>query len=112
MKPLSLSKTYTAGPEVFSAIEFREPLMPDYRAIGPVLDIQSRVILRDREAIFAYVDRLAIKPPAGALAVLDLGDAMALEDHIVDFFIEARVSRASPTNSSSASDGAPKPSIG
>lgn len=112
MKPLPLSKTYTAGPETFSAVEFRAPMLPDYRAIGPVLDIQNRVLLRDREAIFAYVERLVIKPPAAALAVLDVGDAMALEDHIVDFFIEARVSRAKLTNSSSASDGAPTPSIG
>lgn len=112
MKPLPLSKTYAAGNEVFSSIEFRAPLLPDYRDIGPVLDIQDRILLRDREAIFAYVQRLAIKPPAGALMVLDLGDAMALEDHIVDFFIEARVSRAKLTNSSSGSAGAPTPSIG
>lgn len=112
MKPLPLSKTYTAGREEFSAVEFRAPLLPDYREVGPVLDIQNRVLLRDREAIFAYVDRLVTKPAAGALAVLDLGDAMALEDHIVDFFIEARVSRAKPTSSSSGSAGTPKPSIG
>ena len=109
MEPFILSRTYTAGSESFSTVEFRAPALPDFREIGPVLDVQRNVVLRDRQAIWAYVDRLLTKPAAGALAVLDVGDSMALEDHVVAFFIEARISRAKRMNSSSGSDGAPTP---
>lgn len=109
MKPFTLSRTYSAGSEIFGAVEFRAPTLPDYREIGPVVEVQRNVVLRDRQAIWAYVDRLVTKPAVGALAVLDVADAMALEDHVVAFFIEARASRAKRMNSSSGSDGAPKP---
>lgn len=112
MKDISLSRAYTAGSETFSAVELRDPTYADYRRIGPVYDFQRGLVLRDREAIFAYVDALVTRPAAGALAVLDLADAMALEDHILDFFIAARKSIASPTNSSSGSAGTPATSTG
>jgi len=101
VKPLPLSKSYTAGSETFSTIELRDPAFADYRQIGPVYDFQRGIVIRDREAIFAYVDRLVTKPAAGALIVLDLADTMALEDHILAFFTAARASLAKPTNSSS-----------
>lgn len=109
MTPFTLSRSYSVGSETFSTIVFRAPALPDYREIGPVVEMQRNVVLRDRQAIWSYVDRLVTSPAPGALAVLDVGDTMALEDHVVAFFIEARASRARRMNSSSGSDGAPKP---
>lgn len=107
MKDLPLSKMYTAGSETFSAVTFRDPFYLDYRQIGPVYDVQRGIVLRDRDALFAYVDRLVTSPSVGALAALDLADSMALEDHVLHFFIAARKSLASSTNSSSGSVGTP-----
>ncbi|MEP9378386.1 hypothetical protein ABLE91_16845 [Aquabacter sp. CN5-332] len=111
MKPFECSKSYTSGSETFSQIEFREPGFADYRQLGAPVDVQRGIVIRDREVIFAYVDRLATKPSHGALQVLNLGDTMALEEHVIAFFIEARKSRASLMSSFSGSDGAPNTSI-
>ncbi|GGF56718.1 hypothetical protein GCM10007301_15510 [Azorhizobium oxalatiphilum] len=111
MDALPLSRTYTSGSSTFDRVELRDPTYVDYRRIGPVFDVQKGVVLRDREAVFAYVDALTTSPPIGALAVLNLGDTVALEEHILGFFINARRSRASPMNSSSGSDGIPDTSI-
>lgn len=107
MEAFRLSRAYTSGSETFEKVEFRDPLYQDYRQIGPVYDVQKGLVLRDREAIFAYVDRLITAPAPGALAVLDAGDTMALEDHILGFFFKARTSRGSSTNSSSGSTTTP-----
>lgn len=107
MEPLKLSKAYTIGSETFDTVEFRDPNYADYRQIGAPLDFQKGVMVRDREAIFAYVDRLVTRPAAGALQILNVADAMALEDHILRFFIMARTSRPQPMSSSSGSDGTP-----
>ncbi|WGD31202.1 phage tail assembly protein [Ancylobacter sp. WKF20] len=112
MEKLTLSKSYTVGEQTFSAIELRDPRFADYRQIGPVYDLQRGILLRDREAIFAYVDRLVTSPAPGALAALDLADTMALEDHILGFFSKARRSIARSPNSSSDSTGAPPTSTG
>lgn len=94
MKPIKLSKTYTVGNETFDQVELRDPMYADYRQIGPVYDVQKTIVIHDREATFAYADRLAMRPSAGALQVLSLEDTMAIEDEIYDFFVDARVSRA------------------
>lgn len=112
MKPLVLSKPYTSGSETFSTITFREPAYQDYRQIGPVYDVQRGIVLRDREAIFSYVDRLVTSPAVGALAVLNVEDTMALEDHVLDFFVQARKSRAARESSFSGSAGTPAMSTG
>ncbi|MBB3771526.1 hypothetical protein FHS55_002125 [Angulomicrobium tetraedrale] len=112
MKDLPLSKTYTAGSESFAVIKLRDPGYADYRQIGPVYEVQRGIVIRDREAVFTYVDRLITSPAAGALAVLDLTDTLALEDHILAFFINARTSAPASTNSSSGSDGTPPISTG
>lgn len=112
MKPLVLSKPYTSGSETFDKIEFREPAYQDYRQIGPVYDVQRGIVLRDREVIFSYVDRLVTSPAVGALAVLSVEDTMALEDHVLDFFVSARKSRAARASSSSGSAGTPDTSTG
>ncbi|WP_323011119.1 phage tail assembly protein [Paracoccus sp. (in: a-proteobacteria)] len=111
MEPLKLSKSYTIGSETFDTVEFREPNYADYRQIGAPMDFQKGILVRDREATFAYVDRLVTRPAAGALQTLTVTDAMALEDHILRFFITARTSRAQPTSSSSVSDGTPDTSM-
>lgn len=105
MKSVPLSQTYTAGSEVFSAVEFRDPTFLDYRQLGPAFDVQRGIILRDRDAIFAYADRLIQKPAAGALAVLNLEDSMAVEEAIMGFFTQAIRSRNKLANLSSDSDG-------
>lgn len=110
MKPFPLSKTYTIGSEVFSAIELRDPTFLDYRQIGPAYDVHRGVMLPDREAIFSYVERLITKPAAGALVELSVEDAMGLEDHVLNFFVDARISLSKRMNSSSASDGHPSTS--
>lgn len=107
MGPLPLSKPYTSGSETFSTIEFREPAYQDYRQVGPVYDVQRGIVLRDREAIYGYVDRLVTKPAVGALAAMNVEDTMALEDHVLDFFVQARKSRAARESSSSGSAGTP-----
>lgn len=105
MTTVTLSQTYTAGSETFSAVEIREPTFQDYRQIGPAFDVQCGIVLRDREAIFAYADRLIQKPAAGALQALNLEDAMAVEEAIMSFFTQAIRSRNKRGNSSSDSDG-------
>lgn len=107
MEHLALSRTYTAGSETFSRLEFRAPTHLEYRQIGAPFDMQRGVVLNDREAIWRWADTLLTAPAVGALAMLDVGDSMALEDHILDFFVEARISRAMSVNLSSGSDGAP-----
>ena len=105
LSPFPLSKTYSAGSETFAEVVLREPTFEDYRQLGPAYDVQKGLMLPDRDAIFAYVDRLVQKPAAGALAVLTVEDAMGLEGHILDFFVNARVSLNRRMNSSSASAG-------
>lgn len=112
MTPYICSRRYEVAGESFDGIEFRAPTFQDYRQIGPAYEVQRGVVIIDRAAIFAYVDRLVVRPSAGALQVLDLEDVMGLEDHILDFFIKARMSRASRMSSSSGSAGAPAMSIG
>ncbi len=107
LEPLPLSQTYTVGSETFSRIEFRNPNFADYRQIGAPLDVQKGVLIRDREATFAYLDRLVTRPAAGALQVLNVADTMAAEDHIHRFFIACRASQMGLMNSSSGSAGPP-----
>ena len=112
MKPLPLSKEYEVGSEGFSQIEFRAPGYQDYRRIGPVYEVQRGIILRDRDAIFAYAETLVTKPAAGALSALDIADTLRLEEHVLDFFIDFRTLLAKPTSSSSGSNGPPTMSTG
>lgn len=112
MTPLKLSKTYDAGSEPFSELVFREPTYADYRQIGPAYEVQNGLVLRDRDAIFGYAERLVTKPAAGALVALNLEDTMALEDHILRFFSATRGSMIKRTGSSSGSTGTQDTSTG
>ena len=104
-KTVKLSRKYVVGSEMFEAATFRDPVLADYREIGsPVIGVAGAVA-RDREAIFAYVDRLVTSPAAGALQTLDLVDALKIEAGILDFFTEANARLREPANSSSASAG-------
>ncbi len=112
MKQIKLSKTYTVGSETFDRVDLRDPNYADYRQFGPVYEVQKTIVIHNREATFAYADRLVMSPSAGALQTLDLEDAMAIEDEIYGFFVDARISRAKLTNSSSGSTGTPDMSTG
>ncbi|UHD45534.1 phage tail assembly protein [Aureimonas altamirensis] len=104
---IKLSKVYEAGSERFAHVELREPTYLDYRQIGRPFDVQRGVVIRDRDATFAYVDRLCTSPATGALAVLNLADSMSLEEAVLAFFTDAMRSKAGLESSSSASAGSP-----
>lgn len=107
MKPLALSRSYSAGSDNFDTLEFRSPTFSDYRKIGPVVEAQQGYVVVDREAVFGYAETLLKSPQPGALNALDLPDVLALEDHILSFFIEAKASISARANSSLGSDGTP-----
>lgn len=111
MKAVPLSRTYTVGSSVFSALNFREPKLADYRQIGRAIEVQRGVVVTYPDAIWSYVDRLLQDTPPGALNELDLADTLAVEEAIIDFFTEANKLLRSRENSSSASDGVPPTSM-
>lgn len=105
MKPLQLSRSYTAGSETFDKLEFRDVKFADYRRLGHPYEVQQGVVVVDRDVVFGYGDLLLQRPQVGALSVLDLTDVLALEDHVLNFFTVARASRSAPPSSSSDSGG-------
>ncbi len=107
MKSVPLSRTYTSGSSVFSKLEFREPKLVDYRQVGKAIEVQRGVVVTYPDAIWSYVDRLLKDTPPGALNDLDLVDALAVEDAVIDFFTEASKLLHDRGNSSSGSAGAP-----
>ncbi|MBS9720174.1 phage tail assembly protein [Tianweitania sp. BSSL-BM11] len=104
-KIVPLSRCYTVGSAVFDTLTIREPKLSDYRQIGRVAELQRGVIVIFPEAIWAYSERLLQDLPPGALSELDLDDAMAVEDAILDFFSEARARLNKRASSSSDSAG-------
>lgn len=105
---IKLSRRYDHGSTPFDTVVLREPKLKDRRAVGPLFDIQRGIVLWDDERLWLYVDRLLTEPfSSGALELLDLVDAEAIEGAIKDFFVEASSRLARPTNSSSGSDGMP-----
>lgn len=112
MKTVPLSKQYVIGSLAFSEAVFRAPMLKDYRELGqPVVSGQGMVV-RDRDTIFAYIDRLVTSPAAAPLQEIELVDALALEEAVLDFFVEARKLLRKPGNSSSGSAGSPATSTG
>lgn len=103
---VKLSRRYEHGSTPFDTVTLREPKLKDRRVGGPVLEIQRRVVLRDDEAIWRYVNMLLVEPQSpGAIDLLDLTDAEAIAETVVGFFSKARVSYVARTSSSSGSAG-------
>jgi hypothetical protein len=107
MKNVPLGRTYTVGSAIFESLSFREPKLADYRQIGKAIEVQRGVVVTYPDAIWSYADRLLQVTPPGALNELDLVDALAVEDAIIDFFSEASKQLHERGNSSSASAGDP-----
>lgn len=104
---LPLSKTYTLGDATFSSLLYREPRYPDYVAEGLpqqwVYGDGNRVLQTSTEIIHAYVDRLFER--SDQAQIVNLADTLKIEDTILDFFSEARISNATQADSSGDSDG-------
>jgi hypothetical protein len=105
MKNVPLSRRYTVGSAAFDNLNFREPKLVDYRQIGKAIEVQRGIVVTYPEAIWSYADRLLHETPPGALNDLDLVDAIAVEEAIIDFFTEASKLLRKRENSSSDSDG-------
>lgn len=102
-----LSREYTLHNRPFSAIAMRAPRWPDYIQIGDVEQWMSngdiRWLATVNDAVAAYANRLC--EDSAQLLVLDLVDAIEVEEQIKDFFMKARALRATRTISSGGSDG-------
>jgi len=104
---LTLSKSYPFGDGKFSTLRYRAPRFPDYVAEGKpqqwVYGDGNRVLQVSTECINAYVDRLFER--SDHVQIADLADTLLIEDTILDFFTEARISNATQADSSGDSDG-------
>jgi hypothetical protein len=103
-KTVPLSRRYEAHGRVFDAVTLRDPKYRDFIDIGdpvefqPLPDGSGQMIVKHLDRVDSYVSRLVTEPVSAAdLVDLDLVDALALEGGILDFFGEARRSRAKPT---------------
>ncbi|BDA84968.1 hypothetical protein Sa4125_25100 [Aureimonas sp. SA4125] len=103
---IKLSRSYDHGTEPFDAVVLREPKLKDRRDVGPLYEVQRGLVIWDDTALWAYVTRLQSKPTApGALDLLDLADADAIEIAVKGFFTAASPLFTRPTSSSSGLDG-------
>ena len=103
-KTIKLSRRYEAHGKVFDAVGLRDPKYRDFIDIGDPIEQQplptgsGSMIVKHFDRIDAYVGRLLQEPMSTADIVdLDLADALAMEEAVLDFFVEARRSRAKPT---------------
>lgn len=110
-KTVTLSRRYEIGSSIFDKLRFREPKMSDYRQIGRAYEVQKGTVIVYSENVWAYVDRLVVDVPHGALSELDLTDALAVEGAVLDFFAEANEALRKRESSSSGSDGVPQTSM-
>lgn len=103
-KTIKMSRRYEAHGKIFDAVALRDPKYRDLIDIGDPVEQQplpggdGSMIVKHSDRIDAYVARLLQEPLSTADIIdLDLADALALEGAILDFFAEARRSRATPT---------------
>lgn len=90
-----------------SQVVVKAPTLPQYMAIGepfsavPAPDGKTVVVENDA-AIAAYAEVCIAEPQDRLLlAQVELVDAMAIKDAILDFFVEARQASRSPTSPTS-----------
>ena len=102
---VKLTRQYVVGSAIFDTLTFRAPKLADYRAIGKVAEVQRGVVVTYDNAIWQYVDRLVEGVPSGALAELEIVDALAVEAEIVGFFTAANRQLRERESSSSGSAG-------
>lgn len=103
-KTIKLSRRYEAHGKIFDAVTLRDPKYRDFIDIGDPIEQQplptgsGSMIVKHFDRIDAYAGRLLQDPLSMAdIMDLDLVDALAMEDAVLDFFAEARGSRAKPT---------------
>lgn len=103
-KTIKLSRRYDAHGKVFDAVTLRDPKYRDFIDVGAPTEAQplpggdGMMIVKHFDRIDTYVGRLLQEPLSTADIVdLDLADALALEDAILDFFVQARRSRTTQT---------------
>lgn len=106
-KVISLSRRYGEHGQTFDSVTLREPKLRDYLAIGEPVEIQpngdgGRMVVEYNDRVEGYFQRLVKVPGFEMIQDLDLVDAIAIKDAILDFFKTARLRRDAPTNSSSA----------
>ncbi|CAI2936157.1 hypothetical protein [Aminobacter niigataensis] len=86
-----LARQYQAHGDVFSSVTVREPRFEDLLALGEPYEVQrtpqgGRVVIENTPAVAAYVKRCVIKPTSDHLGELDIKDARAVRNAVLDFF--------------------------
>lgn len=111
-KRVPLSRAYAIHGEAVREIVLKEPTWDDYAELGELFEAQpgpggTRLVVENREAVKAYVERCVGNIQPSELGMLGLADARALRSALIGFFHNEPSSTPPSTGSSSPTDGAP-----
>lgn len=111
-KRVALSRVYAIHGAAVREVVLKEPTWDDYAEFGEIFEAQpgpggTRLIVENREALKAYVERCVDNIQPAELGMLGLTDARALRTALIGFFHNAPSSTPPSTGSSSSTAGAP-----